>query len=102
MNTQDFITAVTEVVNNRLHQQNLLPADEKIPEVFVRETLQSIEDLEYKILQDTPIVDNFRAQEANEVIENWLPENITSSADINSAQIFNDLRSRGWHIIAPQ
>ncbi len=101
MNNDAFVQSVRELTTFKLRSQNVLNEKQEVPEIITKELLQSVEDLGFKILPDKAIVDDFRMEEANLVISNWLPEGIEPS-DVNSAQIFSDLKSRGWLILPPQ
>lgn len=101
--TVALVPAVLEIVN--IMRNSRFTPDDKLPDTLteqdVRDVLQAVEDLNFKLIHVTVIADDYRMQEASEAISAWSPEGVEPS-DINAAQIFQDLSHKGWLIVPPQ
>jgi hypothetical protein len=100
--TTAVIPAILELVNmNRGYTYGSdAPIRYRLEEKDVQDVLFALTALDFKIIHNTVIVDDYKMQQANEVISAWMPEGIEPE-DINAAQIFIDLKSKGWVIVPP-
>jgi hypothetical protein len=99
INSEALVKTVLEYVNWKRNAQN---NSSEFKEEDIRDVLQALEDLNFRIVSQKQIVDDYRMEEASEVITSWIPEEFhISVTDINTAQIFSDLVHRGWLILPP-
>jgi len=87
---------------NSLHQELSYRLTGNITERAIREILQSIEDLGYKIVPANTEIDSTRLYEFSQTIARWCAKEGVESDDINAPQVLQSLLSDGWLILPPK